>query len=230
MEYFGWLLREGLDDNADSAWEALIEACTNLEAAALFDDLCRRKEELIDPFLLSEMEKVASEPRGVRLARYGKEMVPFEDIAARRAIFTSTKTPRMTIRTTPSPWRTMAWHPRRSTIPTLLTCRRNPISHHPKSAATIRAPAAAGRNTKSVAGRDAIRKDKPGAGTSHWRRGRRRHLGRRGVAPTGSAPIVAIRTFSGHACILEWAGAPGTARNAHAILHFFSTTGGLTHC
>jgi hypothetical protein len=80
-DYFGWLMREGLSPDDSEAWEVLIEACIKIEAVTLFNDLRQRGEDLMDPFLLSEMKQVASEPRGARLARYREEAGPFEDLA-----------------------------------------------------------------------------------------------------------------------------------------------------
>ena len=82
-DYFGWLAREGMERELCTAWDSLVRASIDIEATTAYDDLRRAgEEELIDPFILDELDEVESAPRGEQIARLRRDFVPFENIAA----------------------------------------------------------------------------------------------------------------------------------------------------
>ena len=82
-DYFGWLAREGLEREFCTAWDSLVTASLDIEAITAFKDLRRAgEEELIDPFILDELDEVEAAPRGEQIASFRRHFVPFENIAA----------------------------------------------------------------------------------------------------------------------------------------------------
>jgi hypothetical protein len=66
-----------------SAWDSLVTASLDIEAITAFKDLRRAgEEELVDPFLLDELDEVEAAPRGEQIASFRHHFVPFENIAA----------------------------------------------------------------------------------------------------------------------------------------------------
>lgn len=87
-DYFGWLLREGLerevDDEGNDVWDHLGQAVIDIEATEVFDGMRRLMEEGTVPFLFLEpndLTEAANAPRGWRIAQFRKQNERFQDVA-----------------------------------------------------------------------------------------------------------------------------------------------------
>jgi hypothetical protein len=84
VSYFVWLAREGLEREPSAAWGGLANECADIEALPVFPELHRAYDEgLIDERSIgrSELDEVATAPRGRELVRTRSRYRRIEDVA-----------------------------------------------------------------------------------------------------------------------------------------------------
>jgi hypothetical protein len=85
VDYFAWLVREGLEREPSYVWSALATESADIEALAVFPELRRAYDEgLIDPQSIgrSELNDVETSPRGGLLEHMKDRFPPIDDVAA----------------------------------------------------------------------------------------------------------------------------------------------------
>ena len=85
VDYFAWLVREGLEREPSYVWSALATESADIEALAVFAELRRAYEEgLIDPQTIgcSELDDVEASSRGALLERMKDRHPPIDNVAA----------------------------------------------------------------------------------------------------------------------------------------------------
>lgn len=85
VDYFAWLVREGLEREPSYVWSALATESADIEALAVFPELRRAYDDgLIDPQNIgrSELDDVETSPRGDFLERLQDRCPPIDDVAA----------------------------------------------------------------------------------------------------------------------------------------------------
>ena len=95
VSYFSWLAREGLEREPVEVWNALANACADIEAIDVFPDLRRAYHEgLADPMSMqpSELDDVERSPRGALLDETRSRYPPIDDVVDAMTIWTAIST------------------------------------------------------------------------------------------------------------------------------------------
>jgi hypothetical protein len=95
VSYFSWLAREGLEREPVEVWNALANACADIEAIDVFPDLRRAYDEgLADPMSMqpSELDDVERAPRGALLDETRSRYPPIDDVVDAMAMWTAIST------------------------------------------------------------------------------------------------------------------------------------------
>jgi len=81
-DYFGWLVREGLEREPSAVWDSLACSSADIEALTVLEQLQpAAAENLLDDFSLEDINTLKTMPPGEKINQFRNHQVPFEDVA-----------------------------------------------------------------------------------------------------------------------------------------------------